>query len=362
MSAPYRLYGADLSPYSQKVRTYLAFKGVDFEWIQRSAARQAEFARYAKLPLIPVLVGADESVLQDSTPMIAELEARHPEPSIIPEDPALGYLSALIEDYADEWLNKAMFHYRWTRPVDQESAARRIVAMMFDGAPPEEMRETFEAQVRERMTGRLHHVGSNPVTAPAIEASLVRLLALLEKHLASRPYLFGGRPGLGDFGLAAQLAQLLSDPTPGALIRESAPRTSAYLARMEAPKIEGEFEPLDALIPTLAPLVESEIVGVYLPWMAANGAAVREGEGAVVSMKLDGAPFEQQPQRYSGKAYIEIKKKRQALGDNAALAAFLDMVGAEPLLAPPPRREQKQDDLADPDGGDEAGDDDNGEG
>jgi glutathione S-transferase len=84
MTAPFRLYGAELSPYSVKVRSYLRFKGLDFEWLSRSNARQEEFARYAKLPLIPVLVDAEENVLQDSTPIIETLDAQYAEPSITP--------------------------------------------------------------------------------------------------------------------------------------------------------------------------------------------------------------------------------------------------------------------------------------
>jgi len=74
MTAPFRLYGAELSPYSLKVRSYLRFKGLDFEWLTRSNARQEEFTRYAKQPLMPVLVDAADTALQDSTPIIEALE------------------------------------------------------------------------------------------------------------------------------------------------------------------------------------------------------------------------------------------------------------------------------------------------
>ena len=62
MTAPFRLYGAELSPYAAKVRSYLRYKGLAFQWLERSNARQEEFSRYAKLPLAPVLVDADDAV------------------------------------------------------------------------------------------------------------------------------------------------------------------------------------------------------------------------------------------------------------------------------------------------------------
>src|SRR5215831_10361122 len=105
MTAPFRLYGAELSPFSVKVRSYLRFKGLEFRWLTRSNARQEEFARYAKLPLIPVLVDAQGAAMQDSTPIIEALERDYPDPSITPADAALAFVSALLEDYADEWLN-----------------------------------------------------------------------------------------------------------------------------------------------------------------------------------------------------------------------------------------------------------------
>ena len=137
-----------------------------------------------------------------------------------------------------------MFHYRWTYEQDQQSAAKRIVEMLFEGA---EAPEGAEESVRTRMVGRLHHVGSSPETAPLIEGSFTRLIGLLEAQLKGRAYLFGGRPTLADFGLAAQLKQLLSDPTPGALLKAQAPETAAWVARMEHPRVEGPLETLDAV-------------------------------------------------------------------------------------------------------------------
>ena len=330
MTAPFRLYGAELSPYSVKVRSYLRYKGAPFQWLHRSDARQEEFARYAKLPLVPVLVDADDNALQDSTPIIEQLERDFPEPSIIPGDPGLAFIAALLEDYADEWLNKAMFHYRWSYPEDQESAARRIADMMFEDA---EKPEGIEDSVRTRMVARLHHVGSSAQTAPIIEGSFARVIVLLDKLVWTRPYLFGGRPSLADFGLAGQLKQLLSDPTPSAMIKAQAPNLAAWIERMDAPEASGEFLTLDAVRADLVDLLREEIAGAYLAWMAANAQAV-EDEAPGVSVEIAGRTFSQKPQRYAAKAFAELKRKR-AQADDEALAELLRETGCDAFLAPP---------------------------
>lgn len=329
MTAPFRLYGAELSPYSVKVRSYLRFKGLDFEWLPRTQARQEEFARYAKLPLVPVLVDADENALQDSTPMIETVEGEYPEPTIIPSDPALRFLAALIEDYADEWLNKAMFHYRWSYEEDQASAARRIVDTLFDGG---EAPEGIEDAVKARMVGRLHYVGSTPETAPLIEGSFARLVEILERALQSRSYLFGGRPCLADFGLAAQLGQLLADPTPGALLREKAPRVVAWVERMDAPRADGDFASFDDLRDSLGDLLRDEVAGAYLAWAEANAEAVTN-DAPIVRAEIAGQAFAQKPQRYAAKALAELRRKRGLEGGNAALIALLEETGCDAYLA-----------------------------
>lgn len=346
MTAPFRLYGAELSPYSVKVRSYLRYKGLDFEWRARTNATQEEFQRYAKLPLIPVLVDADDNALQDSTPIIETLEAQYTDQSIVPEEASLAFLSALIEDYADEWLNKAMFHYRWSYPEDQESAAKRISDMIFEGA---EKPEGIEEQVRTRMISRLYHVGSSPETAPLIEGSFTRLLGLLDTLLGKRPYLFGGRPSLADFGLAGQLEQLNSDPTPGTLLRAQAPNVVKWLERMEKPKADGAFASFAAVKDDIAELLRAEIAGAYLVWMDANGRAVANDANGV-SVDIAGTTFVQKPQRYAAKAFSELRRKRSLVEDEA-LAALLAETGVDALLAAASRDD---DDAQSDDAGDDA--------
>src|SRR5512138_863768 len=200
MGEPIRLFGNELSPYSVKVRSYLRYKDIPHVWVVRDATTQEEFARHAKLPLIPLLLFPDGTSLQDSTPIIEQLESRYPEPSIHPSDPALAFLSALLEEYGDEWGNKPMFHYRWFYDADAVSASDRLARSMQPGIDGDAL-EQLRAAVRGRMVPRLNFVGSSAETKDQIEGSFHRQIDLLEEHVATRAFVFGGRPAFGDFGL-----------------------------------------------------------------------------------------------------------------------------------------------------------------
>lgn len=323
MTEPYRIFGSELSPYSVKVRNYCRYKAIEHEWIVRNPSNLAEFQEHAKLPLIPLVLTPEGEAWQDSTPIIEKLEARFPEPALEPEDAALAFLSALIEEFADEWGNKAMFHYRWAYAADQLATAGRIAltALGVEGkALP-----GAAAKVRERMIGRLSFVGSSPQTARQIEGAFLRLLAILEAHLAGRDYLFGGRPALGDFGLWAQLYQSSTDPTPGAIMRDTAPQTLAWIERMRAPEASGDFEPWPALAETLSPLLREQVGALFLPWSQANAKALADG-AEDFTVELAGEAFSQQPQKYHARSLGVLKAKYLAIADRGPLDEILGAV------------------------------------
>lgn len=330
MTDPYRVFGSELSPYSVKVRSYFRYKRIPHEWLVRSAATEAEFQRHAKLPLIPLVVTPEGGALQDSTPILEQLERVHPEPAIQPADEALAFVSALIEEYADEWGNKPMFHYRWFYEPDQDSAAERIGRSMMPGVAEDAVVSAI-GTIKTRMVPRLAFVGSSPATKDVIEGSLHRQLAILERHLEQRSFLFGGRPALADFGLYAQLYQCSTDPTPGALMRARAPRTLAWIARMLDPRAEGDFETWDTFGATLLPLLRDEIGAVFLPWSAANARAIAAGE-KTFALTLDGRPFSQDAQKYHAKSLGVLRARYAALAGRATVDALLADTGCLPFL------------------------------
>jgi glutathione S-transferase len=325
MADRYRIFGAELSPYSVKVRSYFRYKGIPHQWIIRNPDSQAEYQKYARLPIVPLVVTPQNEGLQDSTPIIERMESVHPQPSIHPSDPVAAVVSVLLEEFGDEWGNKWMFHYRWARDVDQLSSAGRIARMIMPAVDDKQL-STAIAQVRERMVGRVGFVGSNSLTAPQIEDSFCETLAMLETHLANRAYLFGARPAFGDFAMWGQIYNAWTDPTPGAIIEARATNVLAWIHRMLWPRAEGNFEGWASLEPTLMPLLERQVGALFMPWTIANARAIAEGREEF-SVELAGRTWTQKPQKYHAKSLGALRAKYAALSDKQPIDAVMDRAG-----------------------------------
>ncbi len=328
MAGVYRVFGSEMSPYSVKVRAWFRYKRLPHLWLQR-AGHEEEFRARARLPLIPLAITPDDRALQDSTPIIETLEAEHPEPSIHPDDPALRFLSALIEEYGDEWGNKLMFHHRWHDEVDRRATAL-VLARSFDPHGTAEAVAAAAEGIRERMIGRVHFTGSSPENAPLIARYLDDLIAILEPHLAGRKYLFGARPAFADFGLAPQLYEAALDPSAGGIVRARAPNVLAWCHRMLEPHNEGAFEDWDSLKEGLTPLL-ANAGAFFLPWSVANAAALEAGE-AHFSVALPGGAYVQQPQKYHARSLKALREKFAAARHAAGLEAILADTGCLPFL------------------------------
>jgi glutathione S-transferase len=340
LPAPLRLVGAEGSPYSRKLRAVLRYRRIPHAWIVRGApeGRGLPEPRVALLPQL-LLPGADGHLeaVTDSTPLIRRLEASRPGRAVVPPDPALAFLDALLEDYADEWLTKAMFHYRWAFEADVAQAAA-ILPRWFRIDQPEAEAAAAGRQFAERQVGRLGVVGSNPTTAATIETSYRRLLERLDARLTESPFVFGARPSAADFGLYGQLTQLAGfDPTPRRLALEVAPRVAAWVDVVE--DLSGH-EPADAdwirrdALPGSLRALFTEVGRVYAPFLLANAEALARGAERV-ECTIDGRPWVQKPFPYQAKCLGWLREGHAALAasDRAAVDAFLSGTGCETLFA-----------------------------
>jgi len=318
MSAPYRIYGGLGSPYSMKMRAVLRYRRIPHVWI--SGARpevMAELYAKVKAPVIPVIVFPDGTVMNDSTPLIHELERRHRgERSIVPEDEAQAFLAGLLEDMADEWGTKAMFHYRWFRERDQAQMSRWLAFDRLKGRGRAQI-EAAAAVFRERQVGRMALVGCTPENAALIEATAARVFDLLDPMATDEGFLFGSRPSLADFGWYGQLSQLGSDPTPHDVMQARAPYLMRWLVNIDdASGIEGAW--LDpAAEPTEAVRGLLNLAGeIYLPFLEANARAAQAGQ-ETFTVELWGRPYSQGVFRYQVKCLAALRAAYAALSTAA---------------------------------------------
>lgn len=330
MSGRYTIVGAEMSPYSVKVRSYFRFKAIPHDWVVASAAVRERYQPYFRIPVIPLLVTPDDEGLQDSTPIIEALEAVLEHNPIHPRDPVARFVSCLLEEFGDEWANKWMFHHRWAREVDQQSAGTRIACVLDPDADKAARREMVD-KVIERMTGRVWFVGSNAQNAAQIESGFLTALARLNEHLANRPYLFGGRPAFADFGLSPQIYSAWTDPTAGALISARFPNVLAWLQRMLWPRVETDFESWPRLEPTLMPFLTEQVGARFMPWTVANHDALRNGLDEF-SVELAGATWTQKPQKYHAKSLKALGRKYMDASDSGELDSVLERAGCRKHL------------------------------
>ena len=300
--SPYILYGVEASPYTVKLRAALRYRRLPCRWVCRLAQMYEPLAD-VRPQLTPVLEFPDGELRTDSTPILEVLEERHRDDrSLLPAHPRDRFLAWLIEDMADEWLAKCLFHYRFEAAEDADFAALWVM----DDARGDLSAAELAAAVppfRERQIGRMGLVGCTPEAAPLIEASYLRVLDALETTVANGRFLFGTRPSVADLALFGQLKTLGIDPTPMAVMRARAPRTDAWVRRADdLSGVEGAWEPPG---PAVAALQEMACE-VYWPFLKANAA----GD---VDVMLAGRRFRQPHFRYQAKCYDRLAKLHAAL-------------------------------------------------
>ena len=227
MHLPYKILGAPGSPYSRKLRAAFRYRRLPYIWSNRHGSEDINTPP-VPVDLLPVLVlpgenGDYQQAKIDSTPILRYLENVHKERSLLPSNPIIGFLDYLIEDYGDEWLTKAMFHYRWSHQENIEFAGSIIPLWLKTDAPMADI-ESMTEYFSKRQIERLKYVGSNEKTGQFIEEMYVRFLNLLDRHLVGRRFILGNRPSCADFGVFGQLTQLAqTDPTSRTVTLKNAP-------------------------------------------------------------------------------------------------------------------------------------------
>src|SRR3954466_10058761 len=184
----YRLIGSTASPYGIKLPALMRYRTIPFDWVIMTKAlrRQTEHLRPN---LIPVLQYPDGTFGGESTALAYDLEARHPDRSVIPDDKAVAFVCDLLEDLADEWAVKPLFLYRWWDPEDQAYVSRWAGEEWSTSEAAAGSAQEIE-EFRERQISRMAILGATAENRPLLEESYRRTLAVFEPHVGMNNYLF----------------------------------------------------------------------------------------------------------------------------------------------------------------------------
>ena len=336
--------GAPGSPYTRKMLSIMRYRRIPYEYVitglDNKGIMNKKSLPNAKVNLLPTFYFSDENdnlePMIDSTFILRRLEKMISFRSIIPNNTVAKFLNYLLEDYADEWLTKSTFHYRWSYKNDIEKAGSTLSRWTSLTKTDNEIKE-IKNQIQNRQISRLKVVGSNSITAEIIENSYKRFLKLIASHMNNFPFIFGKRPSSSDFAIFGQLSQLVAfDPTPMEIADKIAPRIVAWtgimedLSGLDISVNDWRFDPENSQ--TLKNIF-SEIGEVYIPLLLANADAIKNKK-KIVNVVINNKNWTQEPFSYQLKCLNWIKEEYYNLDINSkkVLDSFLEETGCESIL------------------------------
>ena len=354
MSQPYILYGAPCSLYTGKARAYLLCQGIGF----REIAPASEHFVNTVVPAvhrwrIPVMELPQGGWIQDSTMIIAHFENQPEMVSTLPETPGQRIAALLMDLIGAEGLLRPAMHYRWDFNEENEAFLLQNFRTLVPGGSDEMTREAMGSMRQAAVS-----FGALPEAVPVIEAVYEDLLDLMNAHLVRYPYLLGGRPSIGDFGMIAPFyAHLARDPYPADLMKKRAPWVFRWTERMNRPDSDmGEFpdfspafleddeipETLTAILRFISQtdlVAETEAAAACInQWLAENrpayGERAKRGVG-FAEFEIRGVPVKALAQPYRFFLLQRMQDACAALDEagQAAARKLLESVHAAPLLS-----------------------------
>lgn len=337
--APLVVHGTTASYYTGKLEAYLRAKAIPYRLEPFTEASMRRAARHTGIVQVPQVECADGTWLVDTTLILEHFERTRPEPAIAPREPAVAFVSLLIEDYADEWLWRPAMHYRWSFPENARLMSAWLAEHAAERRAPEWLKRRFWRR-RQYLTF-VAGDGVTPATRTAVERTYLDTLTTLEAIFRQRPFVLGARPTEADFGFfGSMFRHFFSDPAPARIMRDRAPGVQEWVARMwNLQPHRFAASPLPDRIPDDLGSLFASITGAYLPYLDANAAAYAARADAV-GYTVEGAAFRDPVKPYRVWCRDRLQSRLTQL-DGSARAEVENGLGAEAVAklgAPSPRR------------------------
>ena len=223
------LYQFATSPFTEKVRRALNYKGLDFEVheVARAKVPAGEYTHVSPTGKFPAIQDGAQTIW-DSTDIIHHLEANHGGASLIPADPREAALAHAIEEWADE----SLYFYEMTMRLAWEhnlDAALEEFAAGMPGVPKETLRPLILDSVGKLVEAQ--GVGRKP--RDQVVADVARSFQALDNLLADRDWLCGDALSYADLAVIAQVNALLYAQEAKAALATTN-HVEAWMARVDA--------------------------------------------------------------------------------------------------------------------------------
>ena len=148
-SRPWIIWTSELSPFGLKVVLLCRYSGMSFRRMPAEGTRLEglQYLRRQKrvaqrklpltwpqmteddeFPLVPFLFGPDGENIYDSTAISVWLDRElPPHRRMVPDEPIAGFVTRLIDDYADELCLYFVHHNRWVVSARDNDAGERLL-------------------------------------------------------------------------------------------------------------------------------------------------------------------------------------------------------------------------------------------
>jgi glutathione S-transferase len=225
LGKPWIFMGVDRSHFSAKLRPAVRYKQLH---CLEYPPDLAEIQRRTGLGFVPVLITPEGEMLQDTTDIIDALEARVPQPPLMPPSAPDRIVCRIAELYADEFFPMVSMRTRWAYPENERELRRAFAA--FSGS------EAAGNSVADRMSSFLPVLGIDATTIPAIDAHTDDMLAALCRHFSHHRFLLGDRLSLADCALMGPLyAHLYLDRVTRRRLYDDAIEVCMWIERCNRP-------------------------------------------------------------------------------------------------------------------------------
>jgi glutathione S-transferase len=219
------LHQWEISPFCNKVRRMLRFKGIAFRVENYNGLRAMKAARLSPSRQLPVLDWGGERVA-DSAAIAAFIDQRVASPALYPAN-ALDAASARRHE---DWAGTSLYHYGMYFRVDYAEPRARSIALLCEGRPAWE-RALFAPAYTRQLRRKVDALGLTRRDGQAIEAAFLRLVDDLDTTLRNRSWLVGDACSIADLAVGAQLDEVLRTSTLADRVRMR-PHLAAWLARL----------------------------------------------------------------------------------------------------------------------------------